>query len=122
MNQFATDQSASTGAIAQTPITVEAIRTWLVNQIAEQLEVDSTYIDTDITFDNYSLDSAKALLISSRLEKLIGIPLSPTLLWHYRTIDSLAQRLVEETEETASLIEQTDDETLAKALAEIEQL
>jgi acyl carrier protein len=89
------NQSIS-AAMAHSAQTADAIQTWFVMQIAEQLAVDPDDIDVDETFAHYSLDSAQALAIAGRAEKFLGFPLSPTLLWHYPTIATLAARLAEE--------------------------
>lgn len=78
----------------------EEIKAWLVSQISEQLGVDSSEIDVREPLDSYGLDSAQAMLLISKAEKLLQFELSPVLLWHYPTIEALAERLVEEFEES----------------------
>lgn len=80
--------------------TVAEIQEWLVTRISEQLELAPDDIDIREPLDSYGLDSAKAMLIASKAEKLLGFPLSPILLWHYPTIEALSQRIVEESEES----------------------
>jgi acyl carrier protein len=94
-------QSMSNANI-QTPLTAKDIQNWLIGQLAEQLEVEPDDVDTQLTFDSFGLDSMKGMLIASRAEKWLGRELSPTLLWHYPTIESLSQRLAEESEMTES--------------------
>ncbi|KAM3113405.1 phosphopantetheine-binding protein [Phormidesmis sp. 146-33] len=115
MNQSSAD------TIAQLPKTTDNIQSWFVAQIAEQLAVAPGEIDVRETFENYSLDSAQALAVAGRAEKFLGFQLSPTLLWHYPTIAALSERLAEEAASDADLLAAIDDETLAQALAEIEQ-
>ncbi len=81
----------------------EAITTWLVDNISEQLRVEPDAIDVQEQIENYGLDSAQAMLLVSRAEKQFGFELSPRLLWYYPTIQSLAERLVEELEESEIL-------------------
>lgn len=114
MNQFSTDT-------IEPPKTADTIQSWFVTQIAEQLAVDPAEIEPQETFEYYSLDSAQALAIAGRAEKFLGFQLSPTLLWHYPTIAALSDRLAEEAISEAELLATIDDETLAQALAEIEQ-
>jgi acyl carrier protein len=90
MNQFT---SESTG---NQPLSVEAIQSWLVSQFSEQLGVEPNDIDIHLPFDNFGLDSAQGMVIASKAEKMLGFRLSPVLLWHYPTIELLAQRLAEE--------------------------
>ncbi|MGV0024444.1 phosphopantetheine-binding protein [Phormidesmis priestleyi] len=123
MNQSSTDtiSSSYSQGVAQLPKTADNIQAWFVTQIAEQLTVDPGEIDVRETFENYSLDSAQALAVAGRAEKFLGFQLSPTLLWHYPTIAALSERLAEEAASDADLLAAIDDETLAQALAEIEQ-
>lgn len=84
--------------------TAEEIQAWLISQISEQLGVESNDIDVREPFDSYGLDSAQAMSIASKAEKVLGFELSPMLLWHYPTIAALAQRLTEESEASESEI------------------
>ena len=105
----------------KTKLTAEAIQTWFVIQIAEQLEVESTDIEVADTFESFGLDSAKAMVISSRAEKMLGFQLSPSLLWHYPTIEKLSARLAEDVQNfDVNLMSQIDESTLAQVLAEVE--
>lgn len=78
-------------------LTADEIQTWLVNQIAEQSGMTPDEIDVTIPFESFGLDSAQGLLIASRAEKWLNVQLSPVLLWHYPTVETLSQRLAEET-------------------------
>jgi acyl carrier protein len=112
------DQTANS---VQNTLTADSIQAWFVAQISEQLELDPEDIEVSETFESFGLDSAKAMLIASRAEKMLGFPLSPSLLWHYPTIDKLAVRLAEEVQSfNSSLVAQIDESTLAQALAEVE--
>jgi acyl carrier protein len=105
----------------QNVLTAESIQAWFVAQIAEQLEMDTDDIEVSDTFESFGLDSAKAMLIASRAEKMLGFQLSPSLLWHYPTIDKLAVRLEEEVQSfDSNLVAQIDESMLAQALAEVE--
>lgn len=93
MNQFTSEPTANQ------PLSASSIQSWLVSQFSEQLGVEPDEIDTQLTFDSFGLDSAQGMLIASRAEKMLGFRLSPALLWHYPTIESLAQRLAEESKD-----------------------
>jgi len=82
--------------ISQHFLTAEAIQAWLVARISEQLGVKPEDIDIHEPLDSYGLESAQAMVLASKAEKLLGFELSPILLWHYPTIASLSQRLAEE--------------------------
>lgn len=78
------------------PYTTAEIQDWLIARISEQLDIAPDEIDVREPLDSYGLDSAKAMLIANKAEKLLGFQLSPILLWHYPTIEMLAERLAEE--------------------------
>ncbi len=75
---------------------VSAIESWLVAKIAENLEIDPGEIDTHEPFVSFGLDSAQAVGLAGDLEEWLGRKLSPTLVWDYPTIESLAAFLAEE--------------------------
>jgi acyl carrier protein len=82
--------------IAKVPKTQESIQSWLIDQFAEQLQLEPDQIDIKEPFDGYDLSSSQALIITGKAEKQFGFKLSPILLWHYPNIESLSHRLVEE--------------------------
>lgn len=85
---------------ANQPHSAENIQTFLVSNLAELLKVETDEIDIQENLENYGLSSAQAMMIVSRLEDLLGFQPSPVLLWHYPNIESLSQRLAEESEDT----------------------
>jgi acyl carrier protein len=82
--------------VTQEPKTPEAIQAWLIQQFAQQLQIEANQIDIKASFESYGLDSSQILIIAGKAEKAFGFKLSPTLLWHYPTIESLSHRLVED--------------------------
>ncbi len=82
--------------IVKVPKTQESIQAWLVNQFAEQLQIEPDRVDIKEHFNSYSLSSSQALIIAGKAEKQFGFKLSPVLLWHYPNIELLSHRLVEE--------------------------
>ncbi|WP_198648795.1 acyl carrier protein [Cyanothece sp. BG0011] len=77
------------------PKTVEDIQNWLIDQFAQQLDVEPDDIDVEEPFDNYELDSSKALILLGRLEKWLGKELNPVVMFNYPTIAELSERLGE---------------------------
>ena len=77
------------------------IKSWLVSQLAERLEIDTDEIDIERDFSDYGLNSIEVVNLSGELENLLGRRLPPTLLLDYPTIESLAEYLVEDTSEDA---------------------
>ncbi|NEO31149.1 MAG: acyl carrier protein [Symploca sp. SIO3C6] len=77
-------------------LTAEAIQDWLVANIAEQLGVTTDEIDLQAHLDSLGLDSAQGMIIASKGENFLGFTISPLLLLHYPTIETLSERLAEE--------------------------
>ena len=71
----------------------EAIQGWLIDKLAEVLEIEPNQIDVAQDFEEYGLESAEAINLSGDLEDYLGCRLPPTLLWDYQNIESLAQYL-----------------------------
>ena len=77
----------------------EVIEGWLIDKVAESLQIDPHEIDIDQEFSDYGLDSVEAINVSGELENYLGCRLSPTLLWDYQNIASLAEYLAMHPEE-----------------------
>jgi acyl carrier protein len=69
------------------------IQAWIVDYLAQLLEVDPSDVDVSIPFDRYGLDSAAAVGLTGELEDWLGQEMDPTLLYDYPTIESLVQYL-----------------------------
>lgn len=82
--------------ITSSTLTSDRIQTWLVDRIAEQLGVQPQEIDPRSPMEEYGLDSAQVMQIFAQAETLLGYQPSPLLLWHYPTVETLSQRLVED--------------------------
>jgi acyl carrier protein len=82
--------------VKKLPTQVE-IKTWIVNYVAEILEVKPDRIDITISFDRYGLDSSAAVELAGDLEDWLDQgELDPTLLYDYPTIEALTQHLIKE--------------------------
>jgi acyl carrier protein len=66
---------------------------WLVELLAELLEIPALEIDVTAKFERYGLDSAAAVSVTAELEQFLGRTLDATLLYDYPTIRSLAEHL-----------------------------
>ena len=95
VNQVSTNNPSNSSSVKQLP-TQSEIQTWIVNYIAELLEVKPNKIDVTIPFDRYGLDSSAAVGLAGDLEDWLERELDPTLLYDYPTIDSLTQQLIVE--------------------------
>ncbi len=71
----------------------EALEAWLVNAIAQKLEVAPREIGVNQEFKGFGLGSVAAIELVADLEKFIGQELPTTLLWDFPTIHSLAEHL-----------------------------
>src|SRR5690348_16985378 len=83
------------------------IQAWLVSNLAELIGVETDEIDVNEHLENYGLDSAQAMILVSKLEKMLGFQPSPLLLWHYPNIAALSQRLAEELPEESAIQDTT---------------
>jgi acyl transferase domain-containing protein len=79
-------------------LTAADIQAWLVEQIAQELGVKPDDIDVRVPFDSYGLDSVLAIGIANAGKQFLGLDVSPLLLVHYPTIESLSRHLAKELE------------------------
>lgn len=84
--------SAPTHAAQPFPA-AEVIQGWIVDYVAQVLEIEPTQVDTRAAFDQYGLDSATTISLICHLEGLLGQELNPTLLYDLPSIAVLSQRL-----------------------------
>ncbi len=71
----------------------QAIILWLTQRLSDHVGIDPKEIDIKRPLAHYGLDSKDAVNISGEMEDWLGFNLSPTLLWQYPTIESLADYL-----------------------------
>lgn len=83
--------------VPQLSASIETIKSWLISQLAERLELNTNEIDIERDFIDYGLNSIEVVNLSGELENLLGRRLPPTLLLDYPTIEALAEYLVEDT-------------------------
>ena len=74
-------------------MTATEIEAWLVARIAATLGLDPRDIDPREPFDSYGLASRDAVVLSGELEDLLQRDLSPTLVYEYPSIVTLAHHL-----------------------------
>ncbi len=72
----------------------DTLKHWLCQQIANELSINRKEVDIRTPFIEFQIDSIKSILILNKLEKLINIKLSPTLIWSYPTIESLSKKII----------------------------
>lgn len=96
---------------------VQAIQSWLVNKLAEQLSLDAKTIEVAEPLTRYGLDSIDAVTLVGDLEDLLELELPSTLFWDYPTIQKSAEYLVQEFDVSALL---STDEPAAKTAGQKE--
>ncbi len=72
------------------------VEQWMVNNLAEMLNIAPKEVDIRQPFISFGLDSAQAVGLAGDLEEYLGRELPPTLIWDYPTIEALAKYLVSE--------------------------
>jgi 8-amino-7-oxononanoate synthase len=77
------------------PPTEEAIRGWLITNIASVVNMEPASINVRQAFDNYGIDSLQAVSLSGDLEIWLDREISPTVVWDYPTVEQLARHLSE---------------------------
>ncbi len=71
----------------------EEIQQWLLEHIAEELDIDKDEIDIHASFDRLGLDSAIIVSMIGELEDSLGFDISPTLPYNFPRLDSLSKEL-----------------------------
>ncbi len=69
------------------------IAAWLVTKLAGPLGIPPAEVDPKQPFATFGLGSLRAVGLAGELEEWLGRPLSPTLLYEYPTVHSLAHHL-----------------------------
>ncbi|HVW95578.1 MAG TPA: AMP-binding protein [Mucilaginibacter sp.] len=74
----------------------DILMNWLAATIAEEIEMPAADIDPELHFGLYGLDSISAVVISDKVEKLLGnIEVSSTALWDYPNLKSISWHIIE---------------------------
>lgn len=76
----------------------EAIQKWLATKISQQVGIAPNQIDIRQPFTTYGIDSVIAVSLSGELANWLERQLSPTLIYDYPTIETLAKYLTDETD------------------------
>jgi len=73
----------------------EAIHEWLVQQIATTLDIAPAALFPDTSIETLGLSSREMVSLAGDLEDLLGVRLSPMVLYEHSTIAALADYLAE---------------------------
>jgi acyl transferase domain-containing protein/acyl-CoA synthetase (AMP-forming)/AMP-acid ligase II/acyl carrier protein len=79
--------------LENTPKSCEAIRGWLVRELASRINSPIEALDVHAPFSSHGLDSVASVQLTTALENWLGRKLSPTLVYDYRSIDALSLHL-----------------------------
>jgi 8-amino-7-oxononanoate synthase len=71
----------------------QSIEMWLVNWLREKRQLLTSEIDIEKSFSDYGLNSLEIVGLTGDLEKRLEQVLSPTIIWDYPSIKSLATHL-----------------------------
>jgi acyl carrier protein len=77
-------------------ITATEAQRWLIEKIAQRLEVDAKEVSPEQYFDELNLDSTEALILAGEMENWLGFELGTTALWYHPTIKDLAAYIADE--------------------------
>ena len=92
INPISAEVKNDRASVKELPTEIE-IQNWIVNYLAELLEVNPEKIDVTISFDSYGLDSSAAIGLTGDLEDWLGREVAPTLLYDYPTVEALTRYL-----------------------------
>lgn len=101
VQNYSSKPSEATGENSPT----EAIQSWLVAQLAEELSLDPSSIEVSEPLTRYGLDSIDAVTLVGDLEDWLDLELPSTLFWDHPTIEKSAQFLVSEFDVSEALEE-----------------
>lgn len=101
--------------------TQEEITAWLVDWIANELEMAKGEIETARSLLEYSLSSVTATILVGDLEDWLDLRLPPTLVWDYPSIDAMTEHLMSQLgagEQNAAAATEANGEPDAASLLE----
>jgi amino acid adenylation domain-containing protein len=80
-------------SVAQPPVVGEAIKPWLVSNLARRLKVDASDIDVNQPLTHFGLDSLALVDLAHSIEASTGVTLSISTLFNAASISQLAAHL-----------------------------
>jgi acyl carrier protein len=69
------------------------MKNWLVDWLANEMNLSRTEIDPSQPFLGYGMNSVQAMTMVGDIEAKLSLRLAPTLAWDYPNIDALAAHL-----------------------------
>lgn len=80
--------------LTDVPTTGDAVRGWLVEQVAHYTERSARDIDPDVSVAEYGLDSVYTFALCGDIEEMFGLDVEPTVVWDFDTLTALTAHLV----------------------------
>ncbi|MBS0447555.1 MAG: acyl carrier protein [Proteobacteria bacterium] len=77
------------------PHQYERIHDWLIDYLADQLELDRDDILPTQPFSRFGLDSASTIILAGELMEWLGSRIDVDAVYQYPTVESLARHLAE---------------------------
>ncbi|MDJ0659615.1 MAG: acyl carrier protein [Crocosphaera sp.] len=102
--------------------TQATIETWLIDWTAENLDLETTEIDINQSFLSYDMNSVTAMMLVGDLEDWLSLSLSPTLVWDYPDIKTLAEYLAQESNKNETQNRTETDTNVEQLLDNIDNL
>jgi acyl transferase domain-containing protein/acyl carrier protein len=84
------------------PFDEAELRRWLVDYLVTNIGCDCDDIDLEVALNDLGVGSRDAIVLSGKLAKLLGRPVSPLDLWHHPTINELVRFLTAPESESAA--------------------
>jgi acyl carrier protein len=76
-------------------ISVDSLKSWLIDWMMREMELDRSSIDPAESFLSYGMDSIQSMTMVGDLEATFELQLAPTLAWDYPDVNTLASYLAE---------------------------
>jgi acyl carrier protein len=70
------------------------LKALVMTELAKVLKIDRSSIDENESFQDYGLDSITGTQLATRMEKVVGIEISPAWLIEFSTIEALAKKIL----------------------------
>jgi len=76
---------------------VDKLSEWLIDRIANEMEISPDEVSVDATFDDLGMNSLKVLIVANDLAEFLNVEeVEQPLFFNYPTIQKLAEHLIRE--------------------------
>lgn len=74
---------------SNTKSNLDTLTTWLINYISKRCDIPAAELHPGIPFEEFGIDSVQAVEITAELKQEFRIPVEPTALFEFNTIELL---------------------------------